>query len=259
MFGQTFGRKNSRHRRVAELREVLGQLLLVGAPREVRVGLAEPDLGQAVHHLRPGERLGQEERFRVGTLELAEGPFPERECLGVRVVDPEDLDAVADPELEDRAQLVPQALPVLGLEVERVDVLVFLRRVLGVLDRAVWALAEPGRVLADERVVGRDLECDVERNPDATGPGRFDQGVEVLDRPEVRMDGSVSAVRSADRPRDAGVVGTGARHVVRALAEGRPDRVDRRQVEDVEAEALHVREAVDDVVERAVAARLRRR
>ena len=87
----------------------------------------------------------------------------------MRVVDPEDLDAVPDPELEDRAQLVPQGLPVLGLEVERVDVLVFLRRVLGVLDGAVGALAEPGRVLADERVVGRDLERDVERDADATG------------------------------------------------------------------------------------------
>ena len=42
-----------------------------------------------------------------------------------------------------------------------------------------------------------------------------------------------------------------------ALAERRPDRVDRRQVEDVEAEPLHVREAVDDVAERAVAAGLR--
>ena len=169
MFGQTFGRKNSDDRRAGELLEVLGQLLLVRAPREVRVGLAEPDLGQAVHHLRPGERLGQEERLRVRALELAERPLPEREGLGVRVVDAEDLDAVADPELEDRAQLVPQALPVLGLEVERVDVLVLLRRVLGVLDRAVGALAEPGRVLRDERVVGRDLEGDVERDADATG------------------------------------------------------------------------------------------
>ncbi len=191
------------------------------------------------------------------TLELAEGPLPERERLGVRVVDAEDLDAVPDPELEDRAQLVPQGLPVLGLEVERVDVLVFLRRVLGVLDRAVGALAEPGRVLADERVVGRDLERDVERDADATGTGRFDERVEVLDGAEVRMDRRVSAIRPADRPGHARVVGSGARHVVRPLAERRPDRVDRRQVEDVEAEPLHVREAIDDVTERAVAARLR--
>ena len=51
---------------------------------------------------------------------------------------------------------------------------------------------------------------------------------------------------------------TGLERVVRALAERAPDGVDRRQVEDVEAEVGDVRQARDDVAERAVAAGLRR-
>jgi hypothetical protein len=64
-------------------------------------------------------------------------------------------------------ELVPERAPVVRLEVERVDVLVLLRRVLRVLDGAVRPRAEPLRVLLDVRVVGRDLERDVERDLDA--------------------------------------------------------------------------------------------
>ena len=53
------------------------------------------------------------------------------------------------------------------LEVERIDVLVLLRRVLGVLHRAVGPPAEPLRMLLHVRVVGRALERDVERDLDA--------------------------------------------------------------------------------------------
>src|SRR5438105_13166036 len=97
-------------------------------------------------------------------LELAEAPFPEGERLGVRVVDAEDGDAVPDPELEDALQLLPQPAPVAGLKVERVDVLVFFGRVLGILDGAIGPLLEPLRVLAHIRMVGRALERDVQRN-----------------------------------------------------------------------------------------------
>ena len=62
--------------------------------------------------------------------DVGERPLPERERLGVRVVHAEDPDAVIDPELDDVPQLVPERGPRVGLEVERVDVLVLLRRVL---------------------------------------------------------------------------------------------------------------------------------
>ena len=62
-----------------------------------------------------------------------------------------------------------------------------------------------------------------------------DEGVEVLDRAEVGVDRVVAALGRADRPRGADVVGPGGQGVVGALAVGGADRVDRRQVDDVEA------------------------
>src|SRR3546814_5193549 len=74
-------------------------------------------------------------------------------CSSDLVVDPEDADAVVDPV----QQHVPAGLPegravgfVVRPEVDRVDVLVLLRRVLGVPDRTVGALGEPLRVRSEE-------------------------------------------------------------------------------------------------------------
>ena len=210
-----------------QLLEVRAQLPRRLAPREVRVALVEADLGEALHHAWPGERLGEEDRLRRLGADRRDHPLPERERLGVRVVDPEHGDAVGDPEADHVGEPGPQALPVGALEVERVDVLVLLRRVLGVLDRAVGSVGEPRRVLGDPRVVGRALERDVERQLDAAvacGGGELD---DVVDRAELGVDRGVPAVGAADRPRAAGVVGRRRGRVVAALALGDADRVDR--------------------------------
>ena len=67
----------------------------------------------------------------------------------------------------DVAQRLPQPAPVLGLEVDVVDVLVLLGRVLGVLERPVGAAVEPLGMLRQPRVVGRALDREVERDLDA--------------------------------------------------------------------------------------------
>ena len=168
------------------------------------------------------------------------------------VVDPEDGDPLVHPELHDAEQLLPERAPRRALEVEGIDVLVALRGVLGVLDGAVRAVAEPLGVLGHPGVVGRALEGQVERQLEAARPGRGDDRAEVLERAELGVHRGVAALGRADRPRAAGVAGAGALRVVGALAEGPPDRVDRRQVEDVEAEVGDVVEAVEHVAERPV-------
>ena len=60
----------------------------------------------------------------------------------------------------------PEALPVLGVEVDVVDVLVALRRVLGVLERAVGPAVEPLRMRLQPRVVGRALDREVDGDLD---------------------------------------------------------------------------------------------
>ena len=74
--------------------------------------------------------------------------------------------------------------------------------------------------------------------------GGFGEGLEVLDRAEVGVHGLVAAGLVADRPGGAGVLRSGGEGVVGALAVGQADRVDRRQVEDVEAELGEPRELV---------------
>ena len=100
-------------------------------------------------------------------LDAADQPFPEGEGLGVRIVDAEDAHALADPVLDHALQFLPQRLPVLALEIEGIDVLVFLRRILGVLDAAVRPVAEPLGMLLDVGVIRRALEGDVQRHFDA--------------------------------------------------------------------------------------------
>ena len=105
--------------------------------------------------------------------------------------------AVADPELEDVAARRPQRDPVLvprRPELDRVDVLVLLRRVLGVADRAVGPLAEPLGMVPDPRVVGAALEGVVEGDLHAERLGLLAERDEVVERAELGVDGVVAAL-----------------------------------------------------------------
>ena len=221
-----------------QLGEVLLELPLLVAPGEVRVALVEADPGQRLHHRRPGERLGEEQHVRVGLAHLGQQPLPERDRLGVRVVDPEHPHAEVHPLPDDPQHLGVDAVGV-AVEVDRVDVLVLLGRVLGVRDRAVGELGEPLGVRGHPRVVRGGLQRQVERDLHAEVGRLLHEGGEVLLGAEVRVDGVVTAVGRADRPRRADVVRAGGQRVVGALAVRRPDRVDRRQVDDVEAHRGH--------------------
>ena len=68
------------------------------------------------------------------------------------------------------------------------------------------------------------------------------------------MDRVMAALGRSDRIGAAGVVGAGDEAVVAALAVGLPDRMDRREVENVEAHRLDRRQAADHVAEGAVPA-----
>ena len=84
----------------------------------------------------------------------------------MRVVDAEDFDACLDPVIKDGLQLQPEVFPVVALEVDRHNVLVFLGWVLCVLAGAIGAPFKPLRVLFDPRVLGRALKGDVHRDFD---------------------------------------------------------------------------------------------
>src|SRR5207253_7071713 len=70
----------------------------------------------------------------------------------------------------------------------------------------------------------------------------LDEPVEVVEGAELRVDRRVAALRAADRPGTARVAEPRRERVVLALAVRAPDRVDGRQVDDVEA---HRRRALE--------------
>ena len=187
---------------------------------------------------------------------VSDHPFPERQRLGVGVVDAEDLDALVDPEQHEVAQLVPDRRYRLAVEVDVDDVLVLLGRILGELDGAVRPPVEPLGMLHEPRMVARALNGEIEGELEAVAVGGLDQGGEVVPGAELRVERIVSALGRADGIGAARVAGRSRQAVVAALARGSADRMDRREVEHVEAHVAHVGQAFDHVAERAVAVRI---
>ena len=187
-----------------------------------------------MHHLRPCERLGKEDRLRVLRLHLGDQTFPQCERLGMGVIDSEYPDALLGPEEDDVDQFPAKRVPVFVFEDERVYVLVSLRRVFRVLNRAVRPSAEPLRMFLEVRMIGRALERYVERYVDPMFRCLRGQAPEIGQRSKLRMDGHVASGLIADRPWAARVSGAGHGSVVGALTLCVTDRVDRRQVQHVE-------------------------
>jgi len=250
--------KELAHRRTGQLGEVFRELLDGVTPREIGVGLAESELGQPVHHLGTGKGLGEEQHVRVSALDLGDQPFPERERLGVRVVHPKDPDTAFHPEQGHALELGPEGRPVLALEVDGIDVLVFLGRVLRIPDRAVGPVAKPGGMGLDVGMIRRALERQVERNlhPEIGGAGH--QAGEVVETAECRMDRVVTSLGPADGPGASEVFLAGHEGVVGSLPEAGADRVNGRQVDDIESHPRDVGQPGGAVGQRSVAGRVGR-
>jgi len=84
-------------------------------------------------------------------------------------------------------------------------------------------------------MVRRALQGEVQRDFQPDLVRRRDEGAEVLLCTQLRVDRVVATFQRADRPRRTDVALSGDERVVAALAVDPADRVDRRQVDDVEA------------------------
>ena len=101
------------------------------------------------------------------------------------IVHAEDADALLRPVDHDAFKLFPELPPVLRLEVQGVDILVFLRGVFRVLDRAVRPPEEPLRVFFNVGMVRRALEGDIQGDFDIVFCGFSDQVPEILQRAQL--------------------------------------------------------------------------
>ncbi len=105
-------------------------------------------------------------------------------------------------------------------------------------------------------MIGCALKGQVEGYLDAELACLCDQAPEVFDGPELRVNGLMAAVVAADGPGTAGVgVGSGG-DIVGALALRQADRVDRGQIQHVEAHRGDVGERGLNVGKGAVRVRI---
>ena len=155
------------------------------------MGLGEAHVAQGAHHARAGECLGQEQDLRVLLGHGGNHVLPETHRLGVRVIDAEDGDARLDPQIHDAFDFFFDAGHV-GIEVDWVNILILLRRVLGEGDGAVRLVAEPVRVGLDPRVIGRALQGEIKRDFQTQFMCTLAQGLEIVHGAEQRIHGVVA-------------------------------------------------------------------
>src|SRR5215510_10978166 len=151
----------------------------------------------------------------------------------MRVVHTENAHALLDPEADDALELLPECLPVRRVKVKGIDVLIFLRRVFRVLHSAIRAPPEPLRVLLHIGMIGRTLESDVEGYLYPILLGCGEQAPEIVQGPELGMDGSMPAGSRANGPGTAWIIGSGHGGIVLALAVDLANRMNGREIEDV--------------------------
>ena len=152
-------------------------------------------------------------------------------------------------------QAIPQGLPVglpIGPEVDRIDVLVLLRRVLGVGDRAVGTVVEPLGMLVHPGVVGRALQGVVEGHLHAV----FGQDARPGGRKSsmVPRSGSMAVWPPAADRWPTGCPGRQVRRPACCCGpcgRVRADRMDRREVQHVEAHGGQRRDPLGRPVEAA--------
>ncbi len=212
---------------------------------------------EPVHHRGTGEGFRQEDGVGMAATHISDQPLPERQRLGVGIVDAERAHALTDPEQHDVAQRLPQAgQGTVGIEVDIDDVLVLLGRVLGVFDGSVGSMTEPFGMLTQPGMIGRALDGEVERDLEAMIACGRDQSAEILERPERGMQRVVTAFAAADGVRTADILRRGDQAVVASLAGGHADRMDGREIKNVEAHVAYAGQALDHIGEGAVARRI---
>ena len=80
--------------------------------------------------------------------------------LGVGVINAEGADSVANPKFDD-AEYFGKETWIIVIEVNRINILILLRRILGICDRAIGALGEPLFMILRPWMIWLTLECEI--------------------------------------------------------------------------------------------------
>src|SRR6266567_6107781 len=133
-------------------------------------------------------------------------------------------------------------MPFRIFEIERIDIFILFRRILGVLNGAVRALPKPLPMLLDIRVVGRALEGHIQCDLESVSFGFGNEVSETLQRPQLCMYRSMSAFLRSDGPRAADIIRLSRGGVVFPLSRCAPDGMNWRKIDDIETHRCNVGE-----------------
>src|SRR5215475_9310926 len=98
------------------------------------------------------------------------------------IIDAKYSHALLDPKQKHIFQFFPERLPIVTAKIERINILVLLRRIFGVLNRSVRSMAKPLRMFFDVGMIGRTLKGNVECDVDSSlGRGR-DERSKIIER-----------------------------------------------------------------------------
>src|ERR1700686_1230459 len=127
-------------------------------------------------------------------------------------------------------EVFPKFRRVLALEIERVNVLVFCRRILRILHGSIRAFAKPFAVLFHIRMIRRTLIRDVEGDFQSQVACLALQFLEISQSSQLRLNRFVSALCSANGPRASHIASCRSQRVVFALALRDSNRMNGRKV-----------------------------
>src|SRR5438093_23169 len=219
-----------------QLREIVGEFLLGISPREIGVRLREPELRQVIHDVGTREGFRQKNQVRMFLLQIADHPFPKIEWFRMGIIDPENMHALIDPELDNTFKFLPKRPPVWRLEFKRIDILIFFWRILGILHGPIGTPSKPLRMLPDIGMIGRALVSKIECNLYAVLLRFTDKVAKVFQPAKVGMNGLMAAFFGTYRPWTAGIAVAAFACIVFALTMRMTDRVNGGKVEDIETQ-----------------------
>src|SRR5260221_11457599 len=110
-------------------------------------------------------------------------------------------------------------------------------------------MMKPIRMLAHPWMVGRALDCKIEGDFNSETVGRRVEAIEITERADRRIDRGMAACLTANRPRAARRVRSPVQRIAGTFAIGVPNRMNWRQVYDVEAEVSKLGQPTLDIME----------
>src|SRR5580704_8827327 len=143
-------------------------------------------------------------------------------------------------------------------KIERENILIQLRRILGILYRAVRARPKPLSMLLDVGMIRCALECNIEGDLQSISFGAGDEFLEIFQRSQLRMNGSMAALFRTYRPGAAHIIWQRRNGIVFSLPESFPDRMDGRKIDNIETHGSNVGKPGLAITERSMSPSLRR-